>query len=263
MCPNRSFVRVSCRDDSSGDRLCARRHRGPEPQLTARCARGRSIADEFRVKPANVWLFLQGQLDPACTRKLTEQRVADGQRLKASHRSHVVFSLPLFALVLAGTGLQAEEINWQEAVARLARERTQAEACARVLKRYGNAEALGRGSLAYDEAKAEYDGVIAGLVVALVQKEQPSSLPDLQARLRRGFDKRDAFCKDAQALLPRTAGEKGVIDQIVSGVVKPLIDAVVAIYSRSKDDNALTRKTIQTQLEATSWPSFASVTPPP
>jgi hypothetical protein len=32
--------------------------------------------------------------------------------------------------------------------------------------------------------------------------------------------------------------------------------AVVAIWSRTRDDDALMRKTIQTQLEATSWPSL-------
>ncbi len=158
------------------------------------------------------------------------------------------FWLSLLALVLTGTGLHAEEINWQEAVARLARERTQAETCARVLKKYGNAEVRDRSSLAYGEAKAEYDGIIASLVVALAQKERPASLPELEARLQRGFDKREAFCKDAQALIPRTTGERGVIDGIVSGIVKPLAEAVVAIYSKSKDEDALTRKTIQTQL---------------
>jgi len=38
----------------------------------------RSIADEFRVKPADVRLFLQGQLDPARTRELTEQMLVAG-----------------------------------------------------------------------------------------------------------------------------------------------------------------------------------------
>jgi len=38
----------------------------------------RSIADEFRVKPADVRLFLQGQLDPARTHELTEQMLVAG-----------------------------------------------------------------------------------------------------------------------------------------------------------------------------------------
>ena len=45
--------------------------------------------------------------------------------------------------------------------------------------------------------------------------------------------------------------------------MKPVIDALVATWSRTRDDDALMRKTIQTQLEATSWPSFDKVAPSP
>jgi hypothetical protein len=169
--------------------------------------------------------------------------------------------LTFLAVVVAGTPLRAEDINWQEAVARLARERTQVETCVSVLKKYGDPTAIERGSLSYGEAKAEYDGIIAGLSVALARKERPTSLSDLQGRLQRGFDRREAFCKRAQSLIPEDKGEKGAIEEIVSGAIGPLIQAVQAIYFRAKDDDLLTRKTIQTQLEATSWPAFASIWP--
>jgi hypothetical protein len=45
--------------------------------------------------------------------------------------------------------------------------------------------------------------------------------------------------------------------------VKPVIDVLVAIWSRTRDDDTLLRKMIQTQLEATSWPSFDKVAPSP
>src|SRR5271165_5157576 len=86
------------------------------------------------------------------------------------------------AVAVAATPLRAQAINWQEAVAQLAGERTLAERCVGLLKKYGSPAAVDRGSLAYDEAKAEYDKVIAGLVVALARKSQPESLSDLQAR---------------------------------------------------------------------------------
>jgi hypothetical protein len=171
--------------------------------------------------------------------------------------------LTFLAAAAAATPLRAQDINWQEAVARLARERTHAETCASVLKKYGDPTAIDRGSLRYGETKAEYDGVIAGLSVALARKEQPASLPDLQGRLQRGFEKREAFCQSAQSFIPQGKGEKGVIDEIVSGAIGPVIQAVQAIYFRAKDDDLLTRKTIQTQLEATSWPTFASIVPLP
>jgi type II secretory pathway predicted ATPase ExeA len=49
-----------------------------EPRLTRHGYDVRSIADEFRVRPSDVRLFLQGQLDPARTRELTEQMLVAG-----------------------------------------------------------------------------------------------------------------------------------------------------------------------------------------
>jgi hypothetical protein len=171
--------------------------------------------------------------------------------------------LLLLAVSVAGNALHAQEINWQEAVARLARERTLAETCAALLRKYGDPAARDRGSLVYGEAKADYDGVIGGLVVALARKGQPESLPDLQARLQHGFDKRQAFCLSVEPLVPKSHGEKSPIADIVSGAVKPLTDAVVALLSRRMDDDALMRKTIETQLEATSWAGFDKVAASP
>jgi hypothetical protein len=112
------------------------------------------------------------------------------------------------AVCVTVTALHAQEINWQEAVARLARERTLAETCVGLLKRYGDKAAQARGAVAYGEAKADYDEVIAGLVVALARKEQPESLPDLQARLQRGFDERAAFCRSVDPLVPKAHGQR-------------------------------------------------------
>jgi hypothetical protein len=157
----------------------------------------------------------------------------------------------------------AEDIGWQEAIARLAYERTRAETCARALKAYGDPAAIQRGEIGYGEAKAEYDGIIQGLIVALARKGEPTSLPDLEARIQRGFEAREAFCKSVQALAPSGAGQKSVIADIVKdavgGVVGPVVDAIKAIWIRSKDDETLMRKTIQTQLEAALWPAFASI----
>jgi hypothetical protein len=172
-------------------------------------------------------------------------------------------ALTFLAVVVAGTALHAQEINWQEAVARLARESARVEICASVLKKYGNPTAIERGSISYGEAKAEYDAIIAGLTVALARKEQPASLSGLQASLQRGFDKREAFCQSAQSLIPQDKGEKGVVEEIAKDAVGPIIQAVEVIYSKAKDADALTHKTIQTQLEAISSPTFASVSPSP
>jgi hypothetical protein len=83
----------------------------------------------------------------------------------------------LMALIVgcsAAWAVSAQDIGWQEAVARLAQERTLAETCIALLKKYGNAGAIERGQLAYADAKAEYDAIIAGLDVALAQSDQPA-----------------------------------------------------------------------------------------
>jgi hypothetical protein len=140
--------------------------------------------------------------------------------------------LTLVAVVVAGTPLDAQDINWQEPVARLARERTQAETCASVIKKYGDPTTKERGSVSYGEAKAEYDGIIAGLTVTLARKEQPASLSDLQDRLQGGFEKREAFCQSALSLIPQGKGEKGVIKDIVSGAIGPIIQAAAVKLTR-------------------------------
>ena len=163
---------------------------------------------------------------------------------------------------LAGAGLaQAETLGWQESVARLAGDRTIAETCARLLKRHGDAVAVSRGELTYGDAKADVDAVIAGLVVALAQDDAPASLPDLEARLRRGVQGRDTFCAGVTPLVPDATGEKNLIIDLLGEALAPLIEAVQAIYIDAQEEDRLTRRTIQTQLKATSWPAFAAIQP--
>jgi hypothetical protein len=78
-----------------------------------------------------------------------------------------------------------------------------------------------------------------------------------------GFEARETFCKSVQPLIPATAGQRSPIADIIGGLAGPVIDAIKAIYLRGKDDDALMRKTIETQLEATSWPAFVSIAPSP
>ena len=161
----------------------------------------------------------------------------------------------------------AEEIGWQEAVARLAYERTKAETCVKELKKYGDLAAISRGEDAYDRARDEYNPIVQGLIVALAKKDEPASLPDLESRMKRGIDARITFCQGVLSLVPPSAGQRGAVEEAIKGAVEgavgPLIDALKAIVLRKQDDDALMRRTIETQLEATSWPAFASISRSP
>ena len=67
------------------------------------------------------------------------------------------------------------------------------------------------------------------------------------------------------ALMPDTSGAKGVLTDLagLGKVATSLIEAVKEIVLRCMDNNAMTRKTIQTQLEAAKWLDFGAVSPSP
>ena len=62
---------------------------------------------------------------------------------------------------------------------------------------------------------------------------------------------------------PARPGEKDLITALLGEAVGPLIEAVQALVLDAREADRLTAKTIQTQLEATAWPTFASVAPSP
>jgi hypothetical protein len=59
--------------------------------------------------------------------------------------------------------------------------------------------------------------------------------------------------------MPKAHGQKSPIATSSREAVKLVIAALAAIGSRTRDDDALMCKTIQIQLEATSWPAFDKV----
>ena len=119
----------------------------------------------------------------------------------------------LLALAPAMAQEQAPAMNWQDAIGELASERTRAETCVSLLKRHAGDDeaALDQGRAAYDMARAEIDGVIAALSVALAKGEEPESFSSLQAQLERGVQGREAFCETALALVA-SAGRNEVGD---------------------------------------------------
>ncbi len=155
------------------------------------------------------------------------------------------------------------DMGWPEATAQLASLRTKAETCVALLKRYGNPGQRAQGQLGYARAKGDIDAVITGLMTALATGGQPASLPSLRDRLAQGSSDLLQFCGSATAILPSSVGRKGVIEDITKAALEPLIkavsDGVVALYNNHRADATLTRKTIQTQLEAARWIAFDQV----
>jgi hypothetical protein len=166
-------------------------------------------------------------------------------------------------LLLLAAVVQAQTIRWPEAVATLAAERTRAETCVQLLKRHaGNdASALSHGGLAYAEAKADVDAVVRGLIVVLEQGDPPPHLEDLETRLTRGVQAREAFCKQVTALIPPDSGPRNLLVQLVEPVLQQLLEAVRTLFTDRLEGDRLRRQTIQTQLEATQWSAFADITP--
>jgi hypothetical protein len=152
--------------------------------------------------------------------------------------------------------------TWADAVAPLTGLRTKAETLAALLKKYGG-DHIARGQLTYSDAKSGSDAVIAGLIVALSAGQEPASLNTLQENLRSSVSGLVELREMVVELLPKTTGHKDITIDFLKGAIeqllKPLSDAVAALYNNFRADNELTRKTIQTQLEAARWPDFADV----
>ena len=170
--------------------------------------------------------------------------------------------LPL--AVLTGSAIsQPATISWPEAVAQLTGERAKAETCVALMKKYGDDAQIARGQLTYTTAKADSDALIAGLITALFTGQAPVSLSSLQTKLNSGVSGLVEFCRTVSNLLPNTAGQKDVVTDIAKVTIGPLLamlsDGVSALYNNHRTDDALTRRTIQTQLEAARWPTFSEV----
>ena len=173
----------------------------------------------------------------------------------------------LVLLVLTGAVIaQSEAISWPDAVGQIAGERAKAETCVALMKRYGDDAQTARGEITYTSAKADFDALIAGLITVLSAGQTPASLSSLQEKLSSGASGLSQFCDTVINLLPKTAGqtEKGVGIDILKAIpleqlLKMPSDGASALYTNHRSDDTLTRKTIQTQLEAARWPTFSEV----
>jgi hypothetical protein len=165
-------------------------------------------------------------------------------------------------IVLVRIG-HASDIGWPEAVARLTEERSKAEICVASLKGHGNADQVSQGHVAYDSAKAHFDGVIAGLILALSGAGDPHSLSSLQVEVASGASDLAAFCKTVDDLLSPMSEPKSLLGEAVKQAIEPmtnsLSEAIATIYNNFRGNKAATRMTICTELETAKWSNFDEV----
>lgn len=151
-------------------------------------------------------------------------------------------------------------LRWPEAIARLASERTRAVNCAARARALGDAGAA--LAAAYGEAKAEMDGVIAGLSVGLTEGRATAALDGLQQQLEDAVAKREAFCQAVREHSgPGPTGERGIVGAALVAAVKPLVEAFVALVRMVDERDRRRRDTIRAELKATRWPDFADIDP--
>jgi hypothetical protein len=181
--------------------------------------------------------------------------------------SEALLAMLLFvAMFGAGVG-QPAGTGWPAAIAPLAAERKFAEQCVALLKNYGNDAQIANGQFAYAKAKADDDAVISGLITALSTGATPASLPELQVRVDLSSKALDDFCNSVKGILPVPAA--GTRDRdiwtalltVVPDVLKKIPEGIAALYHDHRSDDALTRATIRTQLEAAKWRDFEQIEP--
>jgi hypothetical protein len=209
---------------------------------------------------------LSQQLHEHEQEKLNFKRHISSARIMKTMRS-LVSSVLLAVLLLTAVAIgQPASTSWPDAVGKIAGERAKAETCVALMKKYGDDAQKARGEITYTNAKADFDAVIAELITALSTGQTPANLPNMQAKLISGVSGRVEFCGVVSDLLPKTAGqkEKSVMIDIAKMIpfeqlLKVLSEGVSALYTNHRTDETLTRRTIQTQLEAARWPAFSEV----
>ena len=165
------------------------------------------------------------------------------------------------AAAIVATAAAATSLGWPDTIERLTQLRTQAQSCVDLLKSSGDMAAIRNGRIVCESAKAEADGVIAGLVAALVEGGKPERLTSLQADLGgAGAGLRETCDAAVKASSSAGGGTKGVVEDIARAAIEPVIAAIAsgagALWKQRVDRDALELATVKAQLEAAKWPDF-------
>ena len=161
--------------------------------------------------------------------------------------------------VVAGPVAAQTSLGWPETIELLAQQRSQAETRGRTLKLGSDKAAIDSGRGTDGVAKAQSDGLIAGLTVALVQGGKPDALPTALSSLRKAGDGLQEVC-DAALTATSAAGSKGLVEDILTVPIEPVVNAISsgvrALWTGHVEKDKLELETIKGQLEAAKWPDF-------
>jgi hypothetical protein len=132
----------------------------------------------------------------------------------------------------------------------------------------GDSATVDRAKATYLMAKADMDGVIAGLETVLGEGGKPGNLPTVRPSLEATASSLKAIC--AAAFATATPNTRGVWDEIARGVaeaaIEPVVnkisDGVAALWAHYViDPDKLALETRKAKLEAARWPEFADIAP--
>lgn len=158
-------------------------------------------------------------------------------------------------------------MDWPLVVADLTTERSQVLNCVGLVKSTGDNTALASVEITYGSAKAQMDGVIAGLTTALFAGGKPESLPTVRASLETSGDSLKEICAAAVKARAAAPNTKGVFDELAKGaaegavepIVKAISAAIAELWGEHEKRNELDLETTKTQLEAAKWPDFGKI----
>ena len=170
------------------------------------------------------------------------------------------------AFPAAATAAQAPAMGWPEVIAALTTERSNAETCVGLLKSRGDAATLDKAKATYGTARADIDGVIAGLETVLGEGRKPESLPNVRPSLETSAKSLKQICEAAAATAtPNTRGVwDGIAKGVAEGAIEPLVnkisDGVAALWNHYVvEPDKLALETRKNKLEAARWPEIGDI----
>jgi len=166
-----------------------------------------------------------------------------------------------FAFPAAVGAAESGPMGWPEVIGGLTKERTQAEACVGLLKSRADKDTVEKAKAKYEIARADMDGVIAGLTTALMEGGKPDSLPMVRRSLETSGQTLQTICE--AAVKTGTPETKGLWDEIAKAAIEPLIkpisDGIGGWWTRRNEMQDRERDAKKAQLEAGRWPEFGDI----